>query len=105
MKRFFGFFIVIFVIVGAFALISAEKTIPDKKFTIEEVAKFDGSGKNASFVVVDNVVYDVSIFKAWSGGKHKQGLTSGKDLTTFIDKAPHARKVLKLMPAVGTLKK
>lgn len=63
-----------------------EQIIPDNmKFTLEEIEKnYNGENGKPSYVVVDNVVFDVSDLGTWSGGTH-HGLYAGYDLTKEFD--------------------
>jgi predicted heme/steroid binding protein len=89
-------------LIGAYAIMNAQT--PDKEFTVEELAEYDGKNGAKAYVAIDGIVYDVSLIPAWKGGKHKMGTTAGKDLTAAIAKAPHGKAVLTKLPKVGTLK-
>lgn len=82
-----------------------ERFAPNQKeFTLEELAKYNGSNGKPAYVAVNGVVYDVSTQPAWGGGTHF-GLYSGKDLTDQF-KGCHSGDVdiLKNLPQVGVLK-
>lgn len=74
---------------------------PDKEFTAKTLAEFDGANGAKAYIAIEGIVYDVSLIKAWKGGKHKMGLTAGKDLSDWIEKSPHGKTVLKTLPKVG----
>lgn len=77
---------------------------PVAEMTLDELAKFDGTGGKPAYVAVDGIIYDVTKVKAWKKGKHK-GNTAGKDLTDIITKkSPHGLKVLKKLPVVAKVK-
>lgn len=74
-------------------------------FTIEELAKNDGSRGNNSYVAVDGNVYDVTMLGGWAGGTHF-GLFAGKDLTSeFTGCHRGMLDVLQRAPKIGTLKR
>jgi predicted heme/steroid binding protein len=74
-----------------------------KEFTVEELAKYNGSSKTI-YVAYQGKVYDVSSDSyLWKDGTHK-GCTAGKDITEEMDKTKHGAELLKNYPVVGTLK-
>lgn len=75
-----------------------------KTFTVEELKKYDGQNGNKAYVAVDGKVYDVTNADEWKNGKHKGGITAGKDLSNEINSSPHGKDVLKDVPVVGILK-
>ena len=77
---------------------------PKKQFTLEELAKYDGSMGKAAYIAVDGIVYDVSWNSCWGGGTHF-GLLAGKNFTEEFKKG-HMKdvEVLKELPVVGVLK-
>lgn len=77
---------------------------PDKTFTVEELGQYNGKDGAKAYVAIDDIVYDVTLVTAWRGGKHKMGITAGKDLSKEITRAPHGKAVLTSLPKVGTLK-
>ena len=77
---------------------------PEKQFTLEELAKFDGSMGKPAYVAVNGTVYDVSWNDNWSGGAHF-GIYAGKELSTeFIKHHDNKFEILKKLPIVGMLK-
>ena len=76
----------------------------EKQFTLEELAKYDGSNGKPAYVAIEGVVYDVSLSSPWGGGTHF-GLYAGKDLTKEF-KGCHQgdKKILENLPIVGRLK-
>ena len=80
------------------------QSIPDKTFTLDELKKYDGQNGNPAYVAVSGIVYDVTNAEDWHNGKHKNGITAGKDLTQEIKQAAHGTKVLNNLPIVGKLK-
>ncbi|MEW5950646.1 MAG: cytochrome b5 domain-containing protein [Elusimicrobiota bacterium] len=80
----------------------------NKKFTAEELKKYDGKNGNPVYVAVDGIVYDVSKSKYWKTGSHMKMHQAGNDLTKDIkEKAPQGihkgGKILEKMPKVGVL--
>jgi predicted heme/steroid binding protein len=77
---------------------------PEKQFTLEELAKYDGSMGKPAYVAVNGIVYDVSWNKSWSGGTHF-GVYAGKDLSEEFKKNHSSNiEILKELPVVGVLK-
>ncbi|MEL7646643.1 MAG: cytochrome b5 domain-containing protein [Sedimentibacter sp.] len=81
-----------------------EVELPDqKKFTLEELSQYDGSGGRPAYVAVNNVVYDVSLEATWGGGTHFS-LYAGKDLTDLFNACHRGMTdVLRNLPQVGVL--
>jgi len=77
---------------------------PEKQFTLEELAQYDGSMGKAAYIAIEGIVYDVSWNSCWGGGTHF-GLLAGKELTAEFKKG-HMKgiEVLKELPVVGVLK-
>ncbi|TCO74632.1 cytochrome b5 domain-containing protein [Marinisporobacter balticus] len=75
-----------------------------KQFTIEELAKYDGSNGKPAYIAVNGIVYDVSTESTWGGGTHF-GLYAGKDLTDAFNRCHNNEEILKNLPKVGVLKK
>lgn len=54
---------------------------PNMIFTMEDIEQnYNGENGKPAYVVVDNIVFDVSNIESWAGGTHF-GLYSGKDLS------------------------
>jgi predicted heme/steroid binding protein len=81
------------------------RAVPDKSFTVAELAKFNGRDGNKAFVAYQGVVYDFTGVKSWKNGEHKDGKKAGNDYTAELDKVWHGAKVLKDKPIVGKLVK
>ena len=60
--------------------------------TLEQLKKYDGQDGNPAYVAVDGTIYDVTNAKDWNNGKHKNGITAGKDLSKEITSAPHGKR-------------
>jgi predicted heme/steroid binding protein len=72
--------------------------------TLEELKKYNGQEGNPAYVAIDGTIYDVTNVKAWKNGKHKNGLTAGRDLSKQIGKSPHGKSVITNLPVVGKIK-
>ncbi len=89
-----------------FSLFAEDKRpVPEKTFTVEELAGFDGSKGNKAYVAIDGIVYDVTNISSWKNGRHKRGLRAGRDHSGMLRKSPHGNSVLKRMAIVGKLEK
>lgn len=76
---------------------------PDKRFTPQELAGFDGSDGKPTYVAYKGVVYDISASRMWKGGKHMNRHHAGSDMGLDLSQAPHAPDVLERFPRVGIL--
>jgi predicted heme/steroid binding protein len=74
-----------------------------KKFTIEELAKFDGRNGNPAYIALKGKVYDVTDSSFWLGGDHLGAHQAGKDLTSEIEMAPHGPENVDRVKFVGEL--
>ena len=83
---------------------TTDAEIPDKTFTLEELAQFDGQKGRAAYVAVDGVVYDVTNVPAWKGGLHAGGsIRAGGDMTETIKRDPHGPENLEAAVFVGRM--
>jgi len=73
-----------------------------RKFTKDELEKFDGSDGPA-YVAYNGRVYDVSQSYHWKKGMHHVIHHAGRELTEALDKAPHSADMLERFPIVGEL--
>lgn len=80
---------------------SETQEAPQKTFTLEELAQYNGQDDSPAYVAVDGVVYDVSL--VFTKGKHYQHL-AGKELTKDFY-SYHAKKSIEKYPVVGELVK
>lgn len=74
-----------------------------KKFSSDELSKFDGRNGNPTYIAFKGKVYDVSDSSFWLGGDHLGAHQAGKDLTAEIDLAPHGPENLDRVKLVGEL--
>ena len=75
----------------------------EKKFTLQELAKFDGRDGKPAYVAINGKVYDVSESAFWLSGDHLGAHQAGKDLTEEIDLAPHGPENVDRVKRVGVL--
>jgi len=75
----------------------------EKKFTLEELAKYDGKGGKPAYITFKGKVYDVSDSAFWMDGDHLGSHQAGKDLTEEIDFAPHGPENVDRVKLVGVL--
>ena len=75
----------------------------EKKFTLEELSKFDGRNGNPAYMGYKGKVYDVSESSFWLSGDHLGAHQAGKDLTAELDLAPHGPENLDRVKLVGDL--
>jgi predicted heme/steroid binding protein len=78
------------------------QTVGTQKFTLAELATYDGKNGNKAYIAVNGKVYDVTNVEAWNSGSH-QGASAGLDLTQTLEMAPHRKSVLDNLKIVGTL--
>jgi predicted heme/steroid binding protein len=88
---------------GAESTEKEEKVTDLKKFTLEELAKYDGRGGRPAYVAYKGKVYDVSEKDLWAGGDHMGMHEAGKDLTADIEDAPHEEDNVLELPVVGEI--
>jgi predicted heme/steroid binding protein len=74
-----------------------------KKFTLEELAKFDGKEGRPAYVAYKGKVYDLSESWMWEDGDHQGLHEAGKDLTEDMEDSPHEDDSLADLPVVGEL--
>jgi len=75
-----------------------------KKFTEEELRKYDGSN-GVTYIACYGKVYDVSASYHWRKGIHQVMHQAGCDLTKAFEQAPHDISLLEKFPIVGDLVK
>lgn len=75
------------------------------EFTLDELATYNGANQRATYVAVNDVVYDVSMAPPWRGGTHF-GLSAGQDLSSQF-RGCHLGflQILERYPRVGVLKR
>ncbi len=74
-----------------------------RRFTLEDLKRFDGKDGRKAYVACSGLVYDVSESFLWRGGNHQGLHEAGRDLTEFLKEAPHGEDILKRFPVIGYL--
>jgi predicted heme/steroid binding protein len=74
-----------------------------RKFTLKELAEYNGAGGKPAYVAYKGKVYDVSASSFWLDGDHFGTHPAGKDLTEDLELAPHGGEVLERTKQVGVL--
>ena len=75
----------------------------DRQITEVELKRCDGQEGRPAWVAFRGKVYDVSVSRLWSGGRHMQRHLVGRDLTGDFAAAPHDDSVFERLPLVGRL--
>ena len=81
----------------------AAQVPPGGRFSLQDLARFDGKEGRPAYVAYKGKVYDVSNSVFWEGGDHQGDHLAGRDLTPNMGGAPHDEDVLNFFPAVGEL--
>ncbi len=74
-----------------------------RRFTLEDLARYDGKDGRPAYIAYGGRVYDVSGSFLWQGGRHQVLHDAGTDLTAALDQAPHGEDLLERFPVVGLL--
>jgi predicted heme/steroid binding protein len=74
-----------------------------RKFTLDELSKFDGKEGRLAYVAYNGIVYDVTEASLWSEGNHMGEHEAGKDLTQAMEASPHGNSVVEKMKKIGAL--
>ena len=74
-----------------------------RKFTLKELAEYNGAGGKPAYVAYKGKVYNVSASSFWLDGDHFGTHQAGKDLTEDLELAPHGGEVLERTKPVGVL--
>jgi len=74
-----------------------------KKFTLNELKKYDGREGRPVYIAYNGKVYDVSESFLWMEGDHQGQHVAGKDLTDDMKLAPHGEEALERVKLVGVL--
>jgi predicted heme/steroid binding protein len=75
----------------------------ERKFTMEELKRYDGKDGRPAYVAYKGKVYDVTDSPLWASGDHQGLHEAGRDLTAEITEAPHGEETLANMKMVGVL--
>ena len=74
-----------------------------KKFTREELSRYDGKEGRPIYVAFDGKVYDLSESFLWQNGYHQIFHPAGADISGGLPDAPHGPELLDKFPVVGIL--
>ncbi|MGB9597204.1 MAG: cytochrome b5 domain-containing protein [Candidatus Poribacteria bacterium] len=74
-----------------------------KKFTLKELAEYNGRNGKPAYIAYKGKVYDVTESDLWSDGDHQGLHEAGRDLTKDMEDAPHDPDELERFPIVGEL--
>jgi len=77
---------------------------PDRAFTRNELAAYNGRDGRPTYVAYNGRVYDVSSSSMWSEGEHQFAHGAGEDLTDEMSYAPHGEEVFARFQVVGVLR-
>ncbi|MEM2102481.1 MAG: cytochrome b5 domain-containing protein [Candidatus Bathyarchaeia archaeon] len=75
----------------------------EKKFTLEELKKYDGKNGKPAYIAYKGKVYDVTESLLWLDGEHQAQHMAGRDLTEDMNQAPHGEELLERVKLVGIL--
>lgn len=73
-----------------------------RKFSREELLKYDGKQNKEIYIACYGKVYDVTESGSWADGEHYDH-EGGLDLSEQIDESPHGEEVFEAYEIVGTL--
>jgi predicted heme/steroid binding protein len=76
---------------------------PNRQFTLEELAKYDGKNGRPAYVAINGKVYDVTDSPTWIEGNHFGEHDAGKDLTEGLYASSHGDSIIESMKLIGTL--
>jgi predicted heme/steroid binding protein len=74
-----------------------------RKFTKQELARYNGRDNTSAFIAYKGKAYDVSGSFLWQNGRHQVHHVAGNDLTKDLAQASHGSDLLDRIPVVGTL--
>lgn len=74
-----------------------------RKFTSEELKKYDGKEGRPAYIAYKGKVYDVTDNYLWIDGDHQGEHVAGKDLTEDMASAPHGGENLERVKLIGIL--
>ena len=74
-----------------------------RRFTLEELAQYNGKDGQNAYVAYLGKVYDVTGSRLWRNGVHVRAHNAGEELTASMLAAPHADDVMSRYPVVGVI--
>ncbi|MGB3903491.1 MAG: cytochrome b5 domain-containing protein [Anaerolineae bacterium] len=74
-----------------------------RKFTREELSRYNGKDGAPAYIAADGEVYDVSSSYHWRKGRHHALHSAGVDLSDRLKEAPHGLHLLDRVPVIGIL--
>jgi predicted heme/steroid binding protein len=75
----------------------------ERKFTLDELKKYDGKEGRPAYIAYKGKVYDVTADYLWVDGDHQGEHVAGKDLTEEMTRAPHGEVELEMVKVIGVL--
>ena len=73
------------------------------EYTPDDLRGFNGEGGQKSLVAVNGEIWDFSSSRMWKNGLHAGRHKAGRDMTGYLEQAPHGLDVLKGFEKVGRL--
>jgi predicted heme/steroid binding protein len=74
-----------------------------RRFTAEELARYDGQDGRPAYIACNGKVYDVTGSFLWKGGRHQVLHDAGQALTAELAAAPHGDDLLSRCPLIGLM--
>jgi predicted heme/steroid binding protein len=78
-------------------------TEDQRKFTFEELKKYDGKEGRPAYIACKGKVYDVTDNYLWVDGDHQGEHAAGMNLTEQMLSAPHGEETLDRVKQIGVL--
>ena len=75
-----------------------------KRFSKEELARYNGKNGVPAYIAYKEKVYDVSTSFQWENGRHQVIHNTGEDLTDSLEQAPHSVQMSEKFPVIGILR-
>ena len=75
-----------------------------KRFSKEELARYNGKNGAPAYIAYKGKVYDVSASFIWRNGRHQVLHNAGEDLADSLEQAPHGVEMLERFPVIGILR-
>lgn len=74
-----------------------------KKFTLEELKRYDGRDGRPAYFAYKGKVYDATDSFLWINGDHQGQHEAGRDITNEMAYAPHGEEMIERVKLVGVL--